>query len=122
MFKLMEFYLQNKCTLASSNPCNKNKVCPRFPSYGVNGISQKNSTQPSARKVSCLQICLRLFTALLALKIPYWENYLCLQGFLSRNKELFTAQAALKAHEMENKRQSWPSGIHRKRVNIPIAV
>ena len=52
MFKLMEFYLQNKCTLASSNPCNKNKVCPKFLSYGVIGISQKNSTQAPEREVS----------------------------------------------------------------------
>ena len=27
-----------------------------------------------------------------------------MQGFLSRNRELFTGQAALKAHEMEGKK------------------
>ena len=69
MFKFMEFYLQNKCALASSNPRNKNKVCPEFLSYGVIGISQKNSTQPPEREVSYLQIYLSSFTALLALKI-----------------------------------------------------
>lgn len=49
MFKLMELSLQNQCTLASSNPCNKNKVCPKFLSYGLISISQKSSAQSPER-------------------------------------------------------------------------
>lgn len=56
MFKLMEFYLQNKCTLAFNNPCNKNKICPKFFSCGVISISWKNSAQSLKREVHWFQV------------------------------------------------------------------
>lgn len=80
----MELYLQKKkCILASSNPCNKNKVCPKFLSYGILSMSWKNSAQPLGREV---QICLPLFTTFFALKISYWEYYLCLKVSFQETK------------------------------------
>lgn len=80
-------FTEKKCILTSSNPCNKNKVCPEFLSYGIISISRKISAQPLGREVSSLQICLPLFTTFFALKIPYWENYLCLKVSFQETKK-----------------------------------
>lgn len=107
MFKLTEFYLQNKCTLASSNPCNKNKVCLKFLSYGVIGISQKKSIQPLEREVSWLQICLSLLTALFARK-SHTGRITCVcrvsfQGTKSSSQD----RQYLKLMKWREKRQNW---------------
>lgn len=107
MFKLTEFYLQNKCTLASSNPCNKNKVCLKFLSYGVIGISQKKSIQPLEREVSWLQICLSLLTALFARKSRTGRITCVCRVSFQGTKSSSQDRQYLKLMKWREKRQNW---------------
>lgn len=90
------FICRKKCILASSNPCNKNKVCPKFLSYRIISISRKNSAQPLEREVSSLQICLPLLTTFLVLKIPYREYYLYLKVSFQETKNFSQDRQCLK--------------------------